>query len=110
MSGAAKNLVIILGIATVAFAGYFLYQQQASALLAPSTTNDQELEEMLMKTQAFIGRRQALDAVVIDGSILENRVFLSLRTYTKRLEDMPVGRTNPFDPVGSSAFNVVEEE
>lgn len=106
MSGAAKNLIIILGLATVAFAGYFLYQQQATALLAPNATSQTEVEAMLMKTQVFIARRQALDSVRIDDSFFENEIFLSLQSYTRPLENMPVGRTNPFDPIGGGAAYV----
>lgn len=99
MSGSAKNLIIILGLATIAFAGYFLYQQQATALLDTTVTSDQELEAMLFKTQVFIARREALDAVVINENVLEHEVFVTLKTYTKPVPVVPEGRENPFEPV-----------
>lgn len=104
MSGAAKNLIMILGLATIAFAGYFLYQQQVASQLDTSATSDQELEAMLIKTQVFMARRQALDSVTIDESVFENEVFRSLRTYTRELSSMPVGRDNPFNPIPGQGF------
>ncbi len=99
MSGSAKNLIIILGLATIAFAGYFLYQQQAASALDTTATSDQELEEMLLKTQVFIARRQALDSVVIDDNVLEHEVFVTLKTYTRPVPEIAEGRDTPFDPM-----------
>jgi hypothetical protein len=95
MSAAAKNLIALLGLATVAFAGYYLYSQQSATTLS-TESGDQSLEQMLMKTQVFIERRQSLDKVVIDSTLFEDERFRSLRAFTKPVEDMPVGRPNPF--------------
>ena len=99
MSGTAKNLIAILGLASIAFAGYYLYLQQSATTLT-TAPGDESLEQMLMKTQVFITRRQALDKVVIDSSIFEDERFRSLRAFTKPLEDMPVGRKDPFAETG----------
>jgi len=95
MSGTAKNLIVILGLASVAFAAYYLYLQQSESTLN-TATGDESLNSMLTKTQVFINRRQALDKIVIDSSLFEDERFRSLHTFTKPLADIPVGRQDPF--------------
>lgn len=101
MSGTAKNLIVILGLASIALAGYYFYQQQSATTLT-TTSGDESLEQMLMKTQVFIARRQALDKVTVDASLFEDERFRSLRTFTRPLADMPVGRSDPFAATGQS--------
>jgi hypothetical protein len=108
MSGTAKNLIVILGLASIAFAGYFLYLQQSATTLNTGV-GEESLEGMLMKTQVFIARRQALDKVVIDPSLFKDERFTSLHTFTKPLADMPVGRKDPFADGQSQINNSVVE-
>ena len=97
MSSVVKNLAIILGLATVAFAGYYMYTQQGATILR-SSTGEAELQDMLAKTQVFIQHRQELDSIVLDVDLFENKKFTSLRSYTKPVIEQEPGRPNPFAP------------
>ena len=105
MSGAAKNLIAILGLATIAFAGYYFYQQQSATTLSNGIEDQAVLDSMLMKTQVFIGRRQALDAVIVNQELFRDPRFTSLRSFTDPLQDMPTGRPDPFAPLGQNYIN-----
>ncbi|MBP6881525.1 MAG: hypothetical protein KBC35_02785 [Candidatus Pacebacteria bacterium] len=95
MSKTVINLVIILGIATVAFAGYFILKQQEETL--PDSVKDQlTLQTMLENTKVFIGHRETLEKVQLDISIFEDDRFTSLESYTTDIESRPVRNANPF--------------
>jgi len=93
-----KNLVIILGFITVAFAGYYVFVQQNGSALE-FNSNEQTMQNMLNNTQVFIARRQALDKVELASAIVffDDVRFRSLRSFSTPIQDRPVGRENPFD-------------
>jgi hypothetical protein len=107
MSGVTKNLVVILGLATLAFAGYYVYQQQFVTILLTGD-QDETLNQIKAETDIFIGRRQLLDQVVITDELFSDERFRSLRAFTTPPENMPIGRNNPFDSVGQPT--IVNEE
>jgi len=92
------NLVVILGLITVAFAGYYIFIQQGEAAL-DFNSNDQTMQNMLNNTQVFIERRQALDRVNLTAavSIFDDAQFRSLRSFSTPIQERPIGRNNPFD-------------
>tara|TARA_B100000508_G_scaffold138723_1_gene135366 strand:- start:10188 stop:10508 length:321 start_codon:yes stop_codon:yes gene_type:complete len=100
MSKTAKNLSIVLGLVTVAFAGYYLYAQQSVSVLQFSS-NDQTMQNMLNNTRVFIEHRRQLDSVTMDLSLLEDERFLSLRSYTTPIQERPIGRPDPFAPAAT---------
>jgi len=92
------NLVIVLGVITVAFAGYYVFIQQGESGLG-FNSNEQTMQNMLNNTQVFITRRQALDRVDLNTAvgIFEDAQFRSLRSFSTPIQERPVGRENPFD-------------
>jgi len=92
------NLVIVLGVITVAFAGYYVFIQQGESGLG-FNSNEQNMQNMLNNTQVFITRRQALDRVNLNKAvgIFEDAQFRSLRSFSTPVQERPVGRENPFD-------------
>lgn len=100
MTRSSKNLFIILGISTIAFAGYYLFAQRAT--MEPGIS-DSSLEQMLISTQAFIDYRQTLNQVTLDFSIFEDERFRSLRSFSEPVEPKQEGRSNPFAPVGADS-------
>lgn len=95
MSNTLKNLLLILGVITVGYAGYYLYTMRSATSLNLGS-DDIEFQAMLTRTQAFIQRSQELEAIQVDVSVLENRTFTSLTSYTTPLAEVDSGRTNPF--------------
>lgn len=98
MGTTAKNLVIILGLITVAFAGYFMFMQQDATTLS-FDTNDQVMQNMLTNSQLFIERRQQLEQVVLDTSFFADPRFTSFETYNTDIIEQPIGRSDPFATV-----------
>lgn len=98
MSKTTKNLVVVLGLITIVFAGYYLYTQQAP-LFDDSSSNEQTMQNMLNNTRVFMQRRQTLDQVELDITFFEDPRFQSLRSFSTPIEERPVGRQDPFaDP------------
>jgi len=95
MSNTAKNLMIVLGILTAAFAGYYFFIQDASLVLR-SSESDRQLEQMLVRTQEFVGHRQILDSIALDTSLFQSNEFRNLRSFSPEPSEFPVGRSNPF--------------
>ena len=98
MSSGVKNIAIVLGLATVAFAGYYMYTQQAANTLS-FDESDQQLQNMLANSQLFIERRRELSKIDFDTSVLGDSRFVSLRSFNRPVIEQPVGRTNPFADV-----------
>lgn len=96
MSNATKNITVILGILTIAFAGYYFYAQTATT----DTASDADLQQMLANTAVFIDRSQELDAMSFDTTVFQNERFRTLQTFTSPVESQPIGRSNPFAEAG----------
>ena len=101
MGKTATNLSIILGLITVAFAGYYMYMQRASTTL-DTGSSEQSLQIMLNNTKIFIEHRQKLDTVKFDTGLFEDPRFTSLRSFTAPIKDQPIGRPDPFAEVGNN--------
>lgn len=99
MSNTAKNLMIVLGVVTIAFAGYYFLVQESSLVLR-SPESERQLEQMLVRTQEFVGHRQILDSITLDTSILQTNEFRNLRSFSPEPNEFSAGRTNPFTVTG----------
>ena len=100
MNNTVKNLMIVLGILTVAFVGYYFLMQQSSPLVR-SDESEQQLQNMLMRTQAFVGHRQVLDSIELDSSFIQSSTFRNLRSFSPEPQEFQHGRSNPFVAVDS---------
>ena len=100
MSNVTKNLVLVLGLCTVAFAAYYVYSGQTGGSLS-FESNDQVLQNMLSNSRLFIERRQELEAVSLDVTFFEDERFTSLSSYTRPVTEQPVGRSDPFATVAN---------
>ena len=107
MSSVTKNIVIILGVLTVDFAGYYFSAQKASI---DTTADDFSLQQMLASTEVFIIRSQELDQMNFDLSVFEDPRFRTLRSFSSPVQEQPVGRTDPFAPAGGEVFVNTEAE
>lgn len=98
MSKTAKNLIVVLGLITVAFGGYFVFMQQSATTLS-FDTNDAVVQNMQANSQLFIQRRQQLEKVELDISFFNDDRFVSLQSYTTPIVEQSVGRDNPFQTI-----------
>lgn len=97
MSNTLKNLLIILGVITISYAGYYLYTSRS--FTTSSGPDDAEYQAMLTRTQAFITRSQELNQMRLDFSVFEESAFSNLQSYSLPEEDITAGRSNPFAEV-----------
>jgi len=95
MGKTATNIAIVLGLITIAFAGYYMYIQRSVNTLN-FESNEQTMQNMLNNTHVFIEYRQTLNNIELDVNLFEDRGFTSLRSFTTPIKDHPVGRPDPF--------------
>jgi len=104
MSPLTKNITTVLVALSLAFVGYYLYNQNKNSGLSYGD-GDYSNQEMLSNTQIFIERRSLLDGITLNTDILMDPVFQSYRTYRSPEASAPVGgRENPFELNSSSTF------
>ena len=104
MTPLAKNLLVVLGVFTVSYAGYFLYTQQSTMTLDGGSENDAVYINILANTEVFIVRSQELSSIDLDLAVLDDPRLRSLRRFTKDVEEQPIGRNNPFAEAESTTF------
>ncbi len=100
MNKIATNFSIVLGLAAIAFAGYYMYTSQGSLSLS-FNENEQHMQNMLNRTRVFIERSDTLNKVLLDISLFEDPLLLSLQDFSTPIETHPIGRPNPFAEVGN---------
>ncbi len=110
MTPLTKNLLTVLGVLTVGYAGYFLYTQQAVGIVGVGDENEAVYMNTLANTEVFIIRSQELSGINLDISVLDDARFRSLRRFTRDLEDQPTGRQNPFAEAETSTFISTDTE
>jgi len=107
MGKTAKNISIVLGLITIAFAGYYLYTIKGDSTL--NLGSGQELDQnTLNNTQVFIQHRQTLSEVKLNIELFEDDRFtsFSLLDFSVPIEARPIGRPDPFaEPAISPAAN-----
>lgn len=101
MNSAIKNIITLLGIATIAFAGYYLYTQREASSLNFGA-DDEVLQSMRANSQLFIERRKALDEINFDMAMFEDDRFKSLRSFDREVTEQDIGRPDPFADVDPS--------
>lgn len=47
-----------------------------------------------------------IEQITLDRSIFDNRIFNSLEDRSRAIVDEPIGRTNPFAPLGDTSVNI----
>lgn len=93
-----KTLILIIGIAIIAGAAYTILSGEGDdALLVAESPNNTASAEESNLLSFLLDLRQ----VVLDESIFSDPVFKSLEDFGQELTAEPVGRDNPFAPIGS---------
>ncbi len=94
-----QSVFIALGLIAVLYVGYEFFlapsDEPALSVSAVQGTNasDQELVSLLLE----------LKAITLTDAIFSDEVFQSLQDFSKDLVSEPVGRPNPFAPLGAAA-------
>ena len=103
-----KIILALVVIVIIAFAWFGLSDRQptsSTSILTNETRSggsaaEQEILRLLLDMRS----------IRLDSSIFESPAFASLRDFGQEIIPEPVGRTNPFAPVGSTRAPTPEEE
>lgn len=102
MNAATKNIVVVLGIASVVFALYYFLTQGSAATLE-SATAEQQRTELIAAAQTFSERQRALNEIRLDIDIFSDDSFRSLRSFSTTPAVFTEGRDNPFLPADGTS-------
>lgn len=97
----AVTLLIALGL----YWGYGLLKQDSSAPVAGGVivaTNQTGLSSANDQTSQFVSILDDIDKIDLQNRlILTNKIFTSLKDFGKTVSERPIGRNNPFAPIGT---------
>lgn len=96
-----KNIALIVGLVIVAVAGYFTFTRSPEPDAAVSTIAGASSAAAAVGQELVIelNRLKALRNISTD--VLSDPSFESLVDYTQPIPTQPLGRLNPFAPIGS---------
>lgn len=92
------KLIIIIGVLVIAGGMWFTLSGST-----PSTPDLVTTGSASPADQTLVTTLLALRAVKLDGTILNNPAFMSLKDFSTDIVPEPVGRENPFAPLSRSA-------
>ncbi len=92
---------MVLVLAGVGFFGY----NYLTRTIVPSDVLLQQTTGNTSKMGAeVLSALNQLRVLQLDGSVFSDKTFLSLQDFSKPLNSEPVGRINPFSPIGVESF------
>jgi len=108
MSGKGKKIIITILILGIAFVTYLYFKgnnNEGVDLLVANSGSPEQAADIL--GQEIVRALNQIEALQLDRGIFEDPVFLSLVDRSKEIPPEPVGRVNPFAPIGASADNAI---
>lgn len=89
-------IILVAGLAVAFFAYSYFFAKPAEPLLSAeavsgTTSVDQDLISLLLE----------LRSIKLDDSIFSDPAFISLQDFSQNLTEEPIGRVNPFAPLGA---------
>jgi len=113
MNKVIKNILIVAVIAGLGIVGYSFFKKEKAVDTGLSTTGGLGATAGdTLATENAVGREFLstllnIRSIKLDESIFENKTFLSLQDFSRKLEaDTNPGRSNPFAPLGADTSAV----
>lgn len=97
-----KNIILIVALVLVAIGGYFIFTGGDDATDTQPLVGVQvgsASSGMGQEIVIELNRLRALQS--INGDLFVNPAFASLRDFTQTVVPQPIGRNNPFAPIGN---------
>ncbi len=98
MSSLLKNMLFALALAVILWLGYSIFFSEDEAAL--TAANGAVSSAAARDTQEFLTRLQQLRDIKFDRTIFSDARFQSFVDHRQPIVDEPVGRPNPFAPIG----------
>ncbi len=98
MSSLIRNILFACGLALILWFGYKYLKGSDDVVSVESvkaTTVAREAQELLTKLRQ-------VEAIKISGALFEDPKFISLIDFRKQIVNEPIGRENPFLPIGTN--------
>ncbi len=93
---AQHKLLVIIGGLGIAFGVWYGLSPSSSSAVLSSDGGEAG------PGQDVVDTLRQLDAVKLDGGVLQNPSFLALKDFSTQIVPEPVGRPNPFAPLSGS--------
>ena len=95
MSKSVKNLIVVLAIIITAFAGYYMFSQEAGLVLQ-TTESDLQLEQLLSSAEEFTERQRILSSIRLNTELFDNSTFTALQDFSPEPQEFEIRRPDPF--------------
>jgi len=97
----STNKILLIGLVLVAGVGAYLFMNKSGEPAALTTTENGVSpgaigQELVVELNRLRGLQN------IRGEIFKDPAFLSLQDYTQTVVAQPLGRSNPFAPIGGN--------
>jgi len=89
-----KTIILVIILLVLIFIGYKFFWNTDSAASDETAVID---NEVVLK---FVAMLEEIKALKLDVSFFASPIFTSLKDYTVEISPQPVGRKNPFAPIG----------
>jgi hypothetical protein len=106
MNQMTKQIIIAVVIIIVAFVGYnmfFVSDDPTDTALVQDGSSTSEFVD----GQMILALLNKLGRVTLDDSIFSDKVFMSLESFKRPLEEQVIKRKNPFLPIGVDNSSVI---
>jgi len=97
MTQTLKNALALALLGGVALLGYLMFVQRDANSLIMGGDNPVS-DQLLVQASGFVEKRMAIEALMIDTSILVDPRFTKLNTFTNKVPEQPVGKISLFEP------------
>ncbi|MFT5180057.1 MAG: hypothetical protein ACI9GH_000287 [Candidatus Paceibacteria bacterium] len=100
MLASIKKIIIPVVVVVILFFGYtiFLKEEDGLGLVSSSLTSDKSAEDIL--GAEISGALNNVNSIDLDSGIFESSTYRSLVDRSQEIPKEPVGRINPFAPLG----------
>jgi len=96
-----KNIILVLVLAVLVFVGYRMIFGSPSTSSQTLQSQGAVSAEVAVAQQELLSTLLTLRDIKLQASIFEDPVFRSLEDFSQTLNPKPIGRRNPFAPIGT---------
>jgi len=98
MTEKIKQTIIVVIVIIVAFIGFKMFFPGSSGDQTLGTDNP--VSEQFADGQVILTLLNKLENVSLDTTVFSDKVFVSLVSFEKSIDEQVAGRANPFLPIG----------